>query len=282
MKNFFVIFTILLLALADLGSSAPQKSGPASPPLSPLGIQDIATAGAAKDPFANVSAKCKSALTSVIQTGIMSCLPMDAILKLMANQELLQELQKDPLHAIPKLKPTFDDACSVKKCSDDLVQKAVVLVLGGCATDLASKIPIIQLIFAGLVVYSPAIDSICFKDQAGTFCLIETDNILLSLPPPQIPIKGLEKIPLLESVALASPNIICTPCNKAIINTLFDYYKDPKNALFVQVTAAIGYTTDVNNFANLGVDVKCGITPFNDGTIGDPTKGPDPPAPGHS
>lgn len=279
MKNFFVIFALLLLALADLGSSAPQKRGPASP-ASPFDIATLATGVNPKDPFAGVSKDCVAAINTVIQSGLMTCLPMDAILKLMGQPDLIAELQKDPLHALPKLKPTFDDACSVTKCKDADVQNATATVLGGCAIDLAAKVPIVELIFAGLAIYTPAIDIICFKDHAADYCLLETDAILLSLPPPPpgLVIPGLEKAPpLLASVAITAPSNVCTPCNKAIINTFFDYYK--KTPVFAQVLASVGYDDKTNSFVNLAVDVKCGLIPFNDGNVGDPSKGPDPPIP---
>jgi len=286
MKNFFVIFTLLLLALADLGSSAPQKKVPASPASPALKPFDIATLAASVDAnntlaAGDISKNCQDALNTIIQSDLMVCLPIDAILKLIGQKDLLAELIKDPLHNIPKLKPTFDNACSVTKCKDADVQKAATTVLTGCGAELAAKVEIVEAVFAGLVIYSPAIDIVCFKDHAANYCLFETGAILLSLPPPPkgIVIPGLEKAPpLLESVAIAAPSSICTPCNKAIINTFFDYYN--KTQLFAQVLAqAVKYDSKANGFANLAVDVKCGLAPFNDGNVGDPSKGPDPPIP---
>ncbi|CAJ0920521.1 8102_t:CDS:2 [Entrophospora sp. SA101] len=225
---------------------------PASPALEPFDIATVAAGVNAKDPFAGLSKDCQAALNKIIQSNLMTCLPMDAIIKLMGQPALLAELQKDPLHALPKLKPTFDDACSVTKCKDADVQNAAATVLGGCATDLAAKVPIAELIFAGLVIYTPAIDIICFKDHAADYCLFETDAILLSLPPPPpgLVIPGLEKAPpLLASVAITAPSNVCTPCNKAIINTFFDYYK--KTPIFEQVLASIGYDDKKNGFLKM-------------------------------
>ncbi|GBB91656.1 hypothetical protein RclHR1_01900021 [Rhizophagus clarus] len=256
------LFTpILLVAAAGLGlaSNLPTLSVPPLPPQIPS-ANPIELIG-------ELSPQCQAALFSVVANPeFFECVPVAALLPVLTDPEFLPSFIKDPITNGPKLLPIFDATCSIPKCSDEGVKNAIQTVTEGCAADI--KNPLIQLALGAMTFYSPVRDIICFKDNKDEYCLVETFTNILSLPAPPKDFKLLGGI--IDKLVVAEPRSICTPCNKAILNTVVDYLKENPAALAL-LNAAFNVGPNEFFIAKLYVFLKCGFE-FMDGKIPDPSK----------
>lgn len=261
MKITSLITPLFLVAAAGLGlaNNLPNITVP------PLPAQ-IPTANPI-ELIGELSPQCQSALLSVVANPeFFECVPVAALLPLLTDPTFLPSILKDPITNGPKLLPIFDATCALPKCSDSGVKNALKTVSEGCASDLNN--PLIQLALGAITFYSPVRDVICFKDNKDEYCLVETVTNILTLPAPPSDFKLLGGI--IDKLVTAEPRSICTPCNKAILNTVVDFLKKNPAALLL-LNAAFHFGENELFIGKLFVFLKCGFE-FLDGKIPDPSK----------
>lgn len=262
MKKFLFI-CLFLVAAASLGlaNKLPNVTAPSLP-------NNIPTA----DPISligSLSPQCQGALLSIVTSPeFFECIPVAALLPLLTDPTLLPSVLQDPVHNAAKLLPIVDAVCAVPKCSDEGVANAQKALAEGCSSEQDQKNPIAQLAFAAVTFYSPARDIVCFKDSKDEYCTVETVENILSLPPAPVKILG----GVVDKVIVAEPKFICTPCIKAIVNTLIDFFKEHPEALDI-VEKAFKIGEEELKIGEIFLVVKCGL-PFVDGKVGDPTDPP--------
>ncbi|RIB29614.1 hypothetical protein C2G38_1041804 [Gigaspora rosea] len=187
-----------------------------------------------------------------IPTNLTSTCLTELIIKLSGNSELnncasftkLAQLQNttDP-------KPILDSYCSAPKCNDNTTSTAATELKSQCATDLAAKDPIVTAVKNILVFNSPLKDSLCFKNSSGGYCDLDPNSKdILGY------IGGMNATP--------PTDINCNDCNKAILNTFVNYFKQHPES-------TTELSTDSTSFENL-VSTKCGAS-FLNGTVPTPT-----------
>jgi len=256
------LFTpLFLVAAAGLGlaNNLPNITVPALPAKipSPNPIELIG----------ELSPQCQAALFSVVANPeFFECVPVAALLPLLTDPDFLPSILEDPIKNGPKLLPIFDATCSIPKCSNKGVKGAIKTVAEGCSADLTN--PLIQLALGAMTFYSPVRDIICFKDNKDEYCLVETVTNVLSLPAPPPDFKLLGGI--IDKLVVSEPKAICTPCNKAILNTAVDFLKENPAALSMLSTA---FNIGPNELfiGKLFFFLKCGFE-FLDGKVPDPSK----------
>ncbi|CAH1768340.1 108_t:CDS:2, partial [Entrophospora sp. SA101] len=255
--------------------SAPQKR---ATDITPDEITRIAKLAQDQDPVGlvgDLSPSCQSALFSIVASpGFLECIPIPAflpLLPLLADPSVIASLISDPKTGLQKLQPAlieFSNAfCAAPKCSDQGVADAIKTIQTGCNSD-DMKNALMQIIFPAVVFYSPARDTLCFKDAGNPshFCLVE-DDITTSINLPKSPF-NLGGGDFFDSIIVADPTAICTTCNKAIYNTIDDFINT--NDLAKQILAgAQAALYDVR----VWFAVKCGAG-FEDGKVPDPSKPP--------
>ncbi|RIA91274.1 hypothetical protein C1645_875601 [Glomus cerebriforme] len=212
-----------------------------------------ATFGSAQ--FDNISDGCKNKLTALLgDQNINACFPFTAITPLVSNTGSMPSQDA--------LKKAADAICGLPKCSDSLVSQTQTDVKSACQADITAKNPIATLVDVVLTLYSPTRDSICFKNSTGGYCFIEsqaaTQQVLQSAPKGQDPTL---------TFAGAPKEAVCTPCNKAIVNTYLNFQKTNPNAFsdIKEITPQ-----DIDN-AKSALTGKCGPN-FIDGQVGDSTE----------
>jgi len=256
------LFTpLLLVAAAGLGlaNNLPNLTVPALPPQIPT-VNPI-------ELISELSPQCQAALFSVVANPeFFQCIPVAALLPLLTDPTFLPSVLKDPIENAPKLLPLVDATCALPKCSDEGVKGAIEAVTTGCAADLNN--PLIQLALGAMTFYSPVRDIICFEDNKGEYCTVETFKNILSLPPPPKDFKLLGGI--IDKLIVAEPRAICTPCNKAILNTIVDFLKKNPQALLI-LNAAFHFGENELFIGKVYVFLKCGFE-FLDGKVPDPSK----------
>lgn len=253
----------------------PSNSPPAAPPTngtsSPANLESIlAASGAPSGVLGDLSKECQSTLLGIVTSPeFLKCIPVSSLLPLLplvTDPSIIKNFIADPTKNYPPLeKPLLQFStlfCPAPKCSDQGVAGAVKAISDGCKDDLDKKNPFIVMIFDTAVFYSPLHDSICFK-FGKTFCWDESILTTISLPPSPIPVTGNK---VLDAVAVADPTAVCTKCNKAIVNTFFNFIFDKANELARQILAGLGVDDKQLAAAKTFVAVKCGIN-FEDGKI---------------
>lgn len=262
MKKFLFI-CLFLVAAASLGfaNKLPNVTAPQLPPSIPT-----------EDPITligELSPQCQGALLSIVTSPeFFECVPVTALLPLLTDPTLLPSILKDPIANGAKLLPVFDAICADPKCSDGGVEAAQKAIAEGCSSKSDQGNPIIQIAVAVTTFYSPGRDIICFKDFEGEYCTVETVKNILALPPPPIKLLG----GIIDKVIFAEPKSICTPCNKAIANTLIDFFTAHPEALEI-IEQAFHIGEEEIKIGEVFLAVKCG-SPFIDGKVGDPTDPP--------
>jgi hypothetical protein len=268
MKVKNLISITLLLAAASLGLALPANSTLEKLPSKQLS-PDVQSVLDSVPPSvkATVSPQCQAAIFSiVISPEFLTCIPIASfvpLIPIVTDPTIIPKVLADPVHNYKLVEgPLIEFAtafCPAPKCSDKGVQAAIKTLQDGCKTDLVSN-PLIQLLFDVAVFYSPIKDITCFKDKKQ-FCWDESILTIINLDPSPFNITG---NPLLDSIAVAEPQAICTKCNKDIVNTIFNFLKN--NDLALKVLASFKITDKEIGLAKLGVAVKCGAK-FEDGTI---------------
>lgn len=262
MKKFLFI-CCFLVAVASLGlaNKLPNVTAPAIPDTIPT-----------EDPITligELSPQCQTSLLSIVTSPeFFECIPVAALLPLLTDPTLLPSIIKDPIKNGAKLLPVVDAICADPKCSDDGVAAAQKAIKDGCSSKNDQENPIVQLADLATTFYSPARDIMCFKNYKDTYCLVETITNILTLPPAPIKLLG----GIIDQVIFAEPKSICTPCNKAIANTLIDFFTaHPETLDLVEQAFHIG--EEELKIGQVFLAVKCG-SPFVDGKVGDPTDPP--------
>ena len=259
----FLFTSLFLAASATFGMASPEDFK-----IPDLKVYSDVVSKTANDPISELlklSPECQVALFSIVTSPeFLQCVPIPALLPLLpivSDPSGIQKLLADPEGI---LTPVFDGICAAPKCSDKGVTGALQAVETGCKKDASS--PLIQIITGVITFYSPLRDSICFKTNKGKYCLFDSLEKILALPPSPIKITGT----IIDNIAFAEPKFICTPCNKAIVNTVFNFLdKDVNHS--VEFLTQLGIPPTLLQIAKLGVAIKCGFQ-FIDGDVGDPEK----------
>lgn len=262
MKKFLFI-CLFLVAVANLGlaNKMPNVTAPQLPSSIPT-----------EDPISligELSPQCQASLLSIVTSPeFFECIPIGALLPLLTDPTLLPSVLSDPIKNGAKLLPVVDAICADPKCSDEGVANAIKTLKEGCSSGSDLKNPIAQLAIAAATFYSPVRDILCFKDFENEYCTVETIKNILSLPPAPIKLLG----GIIDQVIFAEPKFICTPCNKAIVNTLIDFFTAHPEALDI-LEHAFKIGEEELKIGQIGLAIKCG-SPFVDGKVGDPTDPP--------
>jgi len=244
-------------------------STPAVPPDAKVNIDQILAEGGSSV-IGGLSQKCQSTLLAIITSPeFLKCIPVSSLvplIPLVADPSIIKNFLADPAKNYPPLeKPLLQFStlfCPAPKCSDQGIAQTVKSISDGCKDDLDKKNPVIVMIFDAVVFYSPLHDSMCFK-FGKTFCWDESILTALSLPKSPFPITN---NPILDEIAVADPTAVCTKCNKAIVNTAFNFIFAKGNDLARQILAGFGIDDKKLASAKVFAAVKCGLG-FEDGQI---------------
>lgn len=259
----FLFFCFFLVVVANLGlaNKLPNVTTPNLP--SGLPTEDPITL------IGELSPSCQAAFLSIVtDPGFFECVPVTALLPLLTDPTLLPSIIQDPAKNAPKLLPVVDAICAVPKCSNEGVANALKSVESGCSSKSDQKNPIVQLATAVITFYSPVRDIICFENNKKELCIVETATTIFTLPPAPIKLLG----GIVDELIFAEPKLICTPCNKAIVNTLIDFFtKNPAAIDFLEQAFHIG--EEELKIGEFYFAVKCGA-PFIDGKVGNPKTDP--------
>ncbi|GBC04153.1 hypothetical protein RclHR1_05540006 [Rhizophagus clarus] len=216
----------------------------------------LASAALGSAQLDGLSSTCQNTLTQFLgDKNINNCFPFSAITPLATTTTIPDQ---------NTLKTAADAICAKPKCSDNLVSTTLNQFKTSCQTDISNNQTLAQLVNVALSLYSPMRDSICYKNSTGGYCFIESEaaaeQILQSAPKGQNPA---------FTFAGAQKNQVCTPCNKAIFNTFFNYQNVNPSA-FSDVQNATG--KNINDVKG-AIEGKCGQN-FIDGKVGDSTEDP--------
>uniref|UniRef100_A0A1D1YEF7 Putative phosphorylase b kinase regulatory subunit alpha n=1 Tax=Anthurium amnicola TaxID=1678845 RepID=A0A1D1YEF7_9ARAE len=252
-KNF--IFVTFFLAVAGLGSALPSKHTKSSAVKIPTTNSTQLTTDNTKLPTdspqvdqakqflldaagpagAGISKECSAALLQIITSPeFLKCVPLAALLALtpvVTDPTLLGKFLQDPASvytsSLEKPFTQFSDLlCAAPKCSDQGVAGAVDILQKGCSKDLDNEL--VKLAFAGTILYSPIRDITCLKDNNKGYCWDETILGITKLPKAPF---AITKIPLVDSVAVADPQLVCTDCpQQMIVGILFKFVQGNKAA----------------------------------------------------
>jgi hypothetical protein len=175
-----------------------------------------ATGGLAQLENSGLSDSCQSTLTKLLgDKDINACFPFTSVAPLATTNKPNPDA----------LKTAADKICGLPKCSDDLVTKTQNDIKAGCQQDLDKDNDIAKLIYYTVILYSPTRDSICFKNSTGGYCFIESlealQQVYESAPKGQDPAM---------TFAGAPKEVVCTPCNKQIVNTYLNFQKSNPQA----------------------------------------------------
>ncbi|CAG8528465.1 hypothetical protein C2G38_2240557 [Gigaspora rosea] len=195
--------------------------------------------------FATLSPDCSSAVQTFLNSSeFNACFPYNKLSNQVNNVANLQNFassEKDMINA-------EDSICSLPKCSDSLLSNFNSTFQSKCSADIAKNNPDAISVSNLIYGYSPARDSICFKNSTGGYCLVEIfENVENSL------MQG-------SSYTNLSSKVLCTDCVKSIANTYLKYMKShppPANLGF-----GVGTTSYLTDYLNK----TCGAS-FLDGNI---------------
>ncbi|CAG8594843.1 8548_t:CDS:1, partial [Funneliformis mosseae] len=242
--------------LSEPDPDAKKGKEPSPTPLDPIKLIE------------SLSSSCQAALLSIVANPeFFECVPITAFLPLLpvlADPTAIPKMLQDPAKNIPPvLGPVFDGVCAAPKCSDKGVATSLKALNDGCKAD--EKNVIIEIATAVVTFYSPIRDTICFKDTKKEYCVFETLDKVTALPKP--PFKLIDG-GLIDSLAFAEPKEICTPCNKAIVNTIFNFLNADTNHS-VEYLGQLGIPPLFLQVGKLVIGLKCGFQ-FLDGKVGKP------------
>ncbi|CAG8638934.1 34448_t:CDS:2, partial [Racocetra persica] len=114
----------------------------------------------------------------------------------------------------PALTEVSKGFCKFPKCQDSFIQSHIQSTIVACQEDLKNNQTLAQAIFAAFVFNSPLHDSVCFENKQRMFCWDEFIRNNISIPN----FTSIEKLNNNNSV-----DKICTLCNRAIVNTFFNF-----------------------------------------------------------
>ncbi|KAF0559072.1 hypothetical protein F8M41_007040 [Gigaspora margarita] len=216
------------------------------------------------DLFTELSPQCQGAFINMItDPEFVQCVPILEVMSFISEPDLLLNVKTDPIANGPKLLPIIDAICHIQKCPDGFMNNSLTEIMTYCNSDFDSKNPDVQLTVDILTLYSPIRDIICFMNNEGVNCIVETAINLLKLPSPPFKLFG----EFIDKLVAAEPKIICTPCNKAIVNTFLNFLKEHPDALNILYENFKFGETELSYFEFFGY-TKCGFQ-FEDGKIPD-------------
>ncbi|CAG8520422.1 2509_t:CDS:2 [Racocetra fulgida] len=251
-------FLVTILALASFNFLQIPSTGLQSDP-------EITTLKFKLNPF-SLSRQCLNTTTTILsELEFAECINFPAFRPLFEkkNFDAIEQLSGDfneDIKIIKSIEPALvevsKDFCKFPKCQDRFIQSHIQSTIVACQEDLKNNNTLAQVIFAAFVFYSPLHDSVCFENKQDIFCWDEFVRNNISLPN----FTSIEK--------LNNNNIvdkICTLCNRAIVNTFFNFIP---TSFLAQVIISL---KKVKEYKQLLAFV-CGDD-FVNGTIIDPKTG---------
>ncbi|CAG8578333.1 3235_t:CDS:1, partial [Scutellospora calospora] len=156
----------------------------------------------------DISPQCSSAVQTFLNSSEFNgCFPYNKLSNQMKPYTNFTDFKSDEREIIN----IADSICSLPKCSDSLISSFNSTFQSKCSDEIAKKKPDTNSIADFIWEYSPLRDSFCFKNSTGGYCLVETiDNI-----------EGINNLE--QTYSNLTEQILCTKCNKAILNTFFNY-----------------------------------------------------------
>ncbi|RUS20227.1 hypothetical protein BC937DRAFT_95665 [Endogone sp. FLAS-F59071] len=193
-----------------------------------------------------VSASCATALLSLTSNPeVNQCIPILSTASLLSSGFNTTVAQVDPFLA---------SICGSSPCPNSLIASAVTQLQANCSAEINSEESLVQEVYSGILYYPAIYQSICLKNTAGKYCVEETlSNFQADASNKTFSISSNTT---LTSAFLTAPNsLVCTPCNKNILNLLANYE-----------TANIRNANATAEFASLNSSLssKCGVV-FLDG-----------------
>ncbi|CAG8529164.1 2181_t:CDS:2 [Cetraspora pellucida] len=190
--------------------------------------------------FSSLSPDCSTAVQNFLNSSdFNSCFPYNQLsnqIDYFANIQDLSGIES-------KIIGVEDSICKLPKCSDSVISNFNSTFHSKCSTDIAAKRTDALSISALIYEYSPLRDSLCFKNSTGGYCLIETfENFLKD---------G-------GNYANLSSQVLCTTCNKAIINTWVNYIKSHPPPPELSTEFDVGFT-----YVNSEVNKTYGKVPIS-------------------
>ncbi|KAF9290272.1 hypothetical protein BGZ68_007496 [Mortierella alpina] len=193
--------------------------------------------------------------TLISDPGLNSCLPM-AQLSQLVTAPITPELVNTTATAL----------CSRPICGPASIKVVQNTVTQNCvnSTNKATS----DLIYGGASLYPPLREGICQRVSPtnGTFCAAvstETISAYLAKHPSPLGIKSFANVTVLKQYVDSVPkDVLCTTCNKAIINPLVNYVDQNKNTLNAEILKWSGVI-------KTQIQGKCGAA-FTNGASPDP------------
>ncbi|KAF9123795.1 hypothetical protein BGW39_008688 [Mortierella sp. 14UC] len=202
-----------------------------------------------------------SLLGLVSDPGLNACLPMQQLSQLATSPIITPKLVNDTATAF----------CSFPTCPDASVTLVRNTISQNCVN--ASDPTTAELVYGAASLYPPFREGLCQRipNGNGTFCVTELADTLttyLAKHPSPLGAKILANSTALKQYVDGMPNeILCTPCNKAIINPIENYIAANKATLKPSV---LQWATILQTEAQ----AKCGAG-FTDGQKPTQTTGAD-------
>ncbi|KAF9916341.1 hypothetical protein FBU30_001428, partial [Linnemannia zychae] len=202
-----------------------------------------------------------SLLGLVSDPGLNSCLPMQKLTQLV-SATITPQLVND----------TAATFCELPICPDSSVSLVRNTISQNCVN--ASDPATAELVYGAASLYPPFREGLCAKIPGGngTYCVAEAAETLsdyLAKHPSPLGIKIFANSTVLKQYVDEMPaSILCTPCNKAIINPIDNYIAGNKDTLTPQIVQWA-------NILQSEAQAKCGAD-FTDGKKPTPTGGATP------
>ncbi|GJJ76947.1 hypothetical protein EMPS_09306 [Entomortierella parvispora] len=210
--------------------------------------------------------QCTLSLAGLLaDPGLNQCLPLQQ-LSLLLTENITTTL----------VNTTATQFCAYPVCSQATVTLVENTITQNCvnATDPATS----DLVYGAAQLYQPFKDGLCTRDVLnpppsgnGTFCITELAGSLtayMALHPSPLGIEIFANATVLQQYVAGMPtDLLCTPCNKAIINPLDNYIAQNKASLNAEVLRwADVIQTEVQ--IKCGPDFTNGVAPTNNNTSG--------------
>lgn len=202
--------------------------------------------------------QCTVSLASLLSDPELNkCIPFPALAKLLS----------DPI--TPALvNTTAAEFCSMPDCGQPSLTLVQNTVVQNCVDNSTADRSTSDLVYGAASLYPPFKQGLCQRVPSasgapanGTFCVTElaaSMNAYLAVHPSPLGIKIFANATVLKAYVDGMPKeLLCTPCNKAIINPLDNYIAANQATLNVQVLKWAGVIQSE-------VQLKCG-SDFTDG-----------------
>ncbi|KAF9967209.1 hypothetical protein BGZ70_010363 [Mortierella alpina] len=177
--------------------------------------------------------------------------------------------------------PTLVNATAAALCARPVCGQASITVVQNTVTQNCvntSNKATSDLVYGGASLYAPLREGICQRVSPtnGTFCVTVSAEAIaayLIQHPSPMGIKSFGNVTFLRQYAETVPkDVLCTACNKAIINPLINYVAKNKATLNAEILKWSGVI-------ETGVKAKCGADFINGADF---TNSPTPDTPGPS